>query len=82
VRCGIHANARAYLQVEDNGPGIAPPQYPRVLEPFYRAPGVAGEGSGLGLAIAQEIALVHGSQLELAPAAQGRGLRVTVEITE
>jgi signal transduction histidine kinase len=36
----------------------------------------------LGLAIAQEIALVHGSRLELAPAAQGRGLRVTVELAE
>jgi two-component system sensor histidine kinase TctE len=85
VRCGVRAptgagHGHAFVQVEDNGPGIPPPHYPRVLEPFYRMAGVAGEGSGLGLAIAQEIALVHGSRLELAPAAQGRGLRVTVEL--
>lgn len=87
VRCGVRAptgagHGHAFVQVEDNGPGIPPPHYPRVLEPFYRMAGVAGEGSGLGLAIAQEIALVHGSRLELAPAAQGRGLRVTVELAE
>lgn len=87
VRCGMRASTgasyvHAFVQVEDNGPGIPPSHYPRVLEPFYRMAGVAGEGSGLGLAIAQEIALVHGSRLELAPAAQGRGLRVTVEFAE
>lgn len=85
VRCGqrlaqVGGGGRAYLQVEDNGPGIPPQQCQRVLEPFYRIPGVAGEGSGLGLAIAQEIALVHASQLELTPSAHGRGLCVTVEI--
>lgn len=85
VRCGQRAagpggRAAAFLQVEDDGPGIPPQQCQRVLEPFYRVPGVCGEGSGLGLAIAQEIALVHASQLELAPALHGRGLCVTVAI--
>lgn len=85
VRCGLCADApgrpgSAFLQVEDDGPGIPPAQRQRVLEPFYRVPGVAGEGSGLGLAIAQEIALVHMSQLELAPSANGHGLCVTVAI--
>ena len=85
VRCGLRAEsdagaARAFLQVEDNGPGIPPQHCQQVLEPFYRIPGVAGEGSGLGLAIAQEIALVHASQLDLSPSAYGRGLCVTLEL--
>lgn len=85
VRCGLRAAqgeapARAFLQVEDNGPGIPPQECSRVLEPFYRIPGVAGEGSGLGLAIAQEIALVHASRLELTPSAHGHGLCATVAI--
>lgn len=85
VRCGVRGALRnkpaeAFLQVEDDGPGIPAQEWPRVLEPFYRLPGMPGDGSGLGLAIAQEIALVHGSQLELSHAAQGQGLCVTLAI--
>jgi two-component system sensor histidine kinase TctE len=47
-------------------------------ERFYRVPGTPGEGNGLGLAIADEIALVHRSQLQINAGAQGRGLRCTL----
>jgi two-component system sensor histidine kinase TctE len=47
-------------------------------ERFYRLPGTPGEGNGLGLAIADEIALVHGSQLQINAGAQGRGLLCTL----
>jgi two-component system sensor histidine kinase TctE len=47
-------------------------------ERFYRLPGTPGEGNGLGLAIADEIALVHRSQLQISEGAQGRGLRCTL----
>ncbi|MGB6604440.1 MAG: sensor histidine kinase [Steroidobacteraceae bacterium] len=64
VRCGI-AGGRAYLEVEDDGPGI--PLYERqaVRQRFYRLPDSPGSGCGLGLAIADEVARLHGAELEI-----------------
>ena len=54
-----------FLEVTDDGPGIAPAERSKVLERFYRVPGTAGEGNGLGLAIAEELARAHHARLEL-----------------
>lgn len=82
IRCGLQTRVgsagRAFLQVEDDGPGVPAAEQQRVLQRFYRLPGSAGEGTGLGLAIADEIARVHGAMLVLGSGAQGHGLRVTV----
>jgi two-component system, OmpR family, sensor histidine kinase TctE len=64
VRCGTCAQ-EPFLEVEDNGPGIASDERQRVFERFYRVPGSAGEGSGLGLAIVQEIAQMHGAHIHI-----------------
>jgi len=77
IRCG-RRGTRAFLEVEDDGPGVAPSEMPRILERFYRVPGTAAEGNGLGLAIAEEIARVHHSHLQLQPGSAGRGLKVTL----
>ncbi|MES2182990.1 MAG: ATP-binding protein [Pseudomonadota bacterium] len=77
IRCH-QGPASAILEVDDDGPGIAQQERPRVLERFYRVRGTLGEGTGLGLAIAEEIARLHGSRLELATGRSGHGLRVTV----
>jgi len=77
IRCGRRPDG-TYLEVEDDGPGIAPAERPRVLERFYRMQGTQGEGNGLGLAIADEIARVHHSHLELQPGTKGRGLTVSL----
>jgi two-component system sensor histidine kinase TctE len=77
IRCGRRAGI-AVLEVEDDGPGVAPAELPRILERFYRVQGTLGEGNGLGLAIAEEIARVHHSHLQLQPGASGRGLKVTL----
>ena len=45
----------AFLEVEDDGLGIAPEHVPHVFDRFYRAEGSVASGSGLGLAIAREI---------------------------
>jgi two-component system sensor histidine kinase TctE len=79
IRCG-RRGATAYLEVEDDGPGVAPAERPRILERFYRVQGTQGEGNGLGLAIAEEIARVHHSHLQLQPGAGGRGLKVTLPL--
>ena len=62
VRTG-RRNGHAFLEVEDDGPGIAPEERERVLERFYRVPGTPGTGSGLGLAIVREIAASHAASI-------------------
>jgi two-component system sensor histidine kinase TctE len=79
IRCGRRGSA-PFLEVEDDGPGVAPTERPRILERFYRVQGTRGEGNGLGLAIAEEIARVHGSHLQLQPGNLGRGLKVTLPL--
>jgi two-component system, OmpR family, sensor histidine kinase TctE len=77
IRSGLREGS-AFLEVEDDGPGVAPAERAPVLERFYRTRGTQGEGNGLGLAIADEIARLHHSHLELQAGAGGRGLRVTL----
>ncbi|MBI5279815.1 MAG: sensor histidine kinase N-terminal domain-containing protein [Burkholderiales bacterium] len=77
LRCGPVADG-AFLEVEDDGPGVAPELRSRIIERFYRMPGTQGEGTGLGLAIAEEIARVHRSHLHLDAGSGGRGLKATV----
>jgi two-component system, OmpR family, sensor histidine kinase TctE len=77
IRCG-RRGGEAFLEVEDDGPGVAQAEMPRVLERFYRVQGTQGEGNGLCLAIADEIARLHHSQLQLQSGAGGRGLKVTL----
>ena len=57
--------ALAILEVEDNGPGIAPSERAQVFERFYRILGSDVEGSGLGLAIVREIAQRHGAEVDI-----------------
>lgn len=77
VRTGVR-DQQPLIEVEDDGPGVAPAERDRVLERFYRPPGSPGLGSGLGLAIVRDIAQLHGAQLRLADGAGGRGLQVQI----
>ena len=76
VRTGRREGA-AFVELEDDGPGIAPAERSRVLERFYRVPGTPGTGSGLGLAIVREIAAAHGASVAIADSASG-GCRVAI----
>lgn len=69
----------AMLVVDDDGPGIAPEDLPRVFDRFYRAAGAPGGGTGLGLAIAAWIVDRHGGRIEAANRADG-GARFTVRL--
>ncbi len=69
------------LQIEDNGPGIAPAERALVFQPFYRALGTEVDGTGLGLAIVQEIASLHSATISLDDAHPGAlppGVRFTL----
>ena len=73
------------LEVQDDGPGIAPEDCQRVLEPFVRLEGagrvgVGSQGSnhaglGLGLAIVDRILQQHGGQVSIDRGSSG-GCRV------
>ena len=76
VRTG-RRNGHAFLEVEDDGPGIAPAERSRVLERFYRVPGTPGTGSGLGLAIVREITASHAANISIADGSLG-GCRVEI----
>jgi two-component system sensor histidine kinase QseC len=70
--------------VEDSGPGIAPEEYQRVFDRFYRVGGdrhsSGTPGSGLGLAIVKEIVALHHGQLTLGRSGFSSGLKVTVDL--
>ena len=55
----------ASLEVEDDGPGIAPEHVAHVFDRFYRGEGAVASGSGLGLAIARELAQMMGGEVTL-----------------
>ena len=73
-----HEPGAVCLSVSDNGPGIPEQERDKVLERFYRPLGTQASGSGLGLSIVKRIAEVHDATLQMQPASEGPGLRVTV----
>lgn len=70
-------NGGLRLWVEDDGPGVAEAELPRLTERFYRGGDVTREGSGLGLAIVARIAQLHGARL-LPENRDSGGLRVAL----
>ena len=75
VRTGVR-NSEAFLEVEDDGPGIPSAEREQVLERFYRIAGTTGTGSGLGLSIVREIASAHGTRIDIGAGEGGRGCKV------
>jgi two-component system nitrogen regulation sensor histidine kinase NtrY len=66
---------RAWLEIEDQGPGVPLDQRARIFEPYVTHK--AG-GTGLGLPIAARIAQEHAGQLELLDSARGARFRLTL----
>jgi two-component system sensor histidine kinase TctE len=73
------AQGKAYLAVEDSGPGIPEADRQRVRQRYYRLPNSPGHGSGLGLAIVDKIARLYGASMTIESGAGGRGTKVTVQ---
>ncbi len=71
VSSGTEPN-RAWFQVEDDGPGIAPEQRKHLFQPFVRGDSARTiSGTGLGLAIVQRIVDNHNGMLELGTSERG-----------
>jgi len=73
------------LEVEDEGPGIAPDERAHVFEPFYRGKdaqsGDNGDGPGLGLAIVREYVANHQGNVDIIDARQDQnGARLRVQL--
>jgi C4-dicarboxylate-specific signal transduction histidine kinase len=65
-----------HIEVEDDGPGIAPAVRDRLFEPFVTTKDV-GEGTGLGLAVCRGLVESAGGEVSLDATYEG-GARFTV----
>ncbi len=73
---------RAFIEVQDNGPGIPESERIKVFEPFYRLGGNSESGSGLGLSIVRNIINKLAGEASISGVPSGGTLvRVTIPIT-
>lgn len=83
LRVGVApvAGGRVRIEVEDDGPGIAPESLDRLFRPFQRlgAERTGVEGTGLGLALAKALVSAMGGQLS-AHSRLGSGTLMAVEL--
>ncbi len=75
VRTGQEQD-HVWVEVEDNGSGIAPEHLKRIFEPFFTTKPV-GKGTGLGLSLSYGIVQKHGGRIEV-DSEPGRGTRFRV----
>jgi two-component system sensor histidine kinase GlrK len=70
---------RVRIDLQDQGPGVAPADRERIFEPFFRGevqPVGAVRGSGIGLSIVREYVQAHGGSVDLLPAGPGAHFRI------
>ena len=80
VAAGVEAE-EVWIQVKDNGIGVAVDEQQMIFEPFYR--GNTGkrfrQGMGLGLSIARDLVVAHGGSLSL-DSEPARGSTFTIHL--
>ena len=82
VSCQQGSRHSVILRIEDSGPGIAPTEYQRVFDRFYRIGGDSHNskiiGCGLGLSIVKHIVQLHQASISLSVSEALAGLCVEV----
>ena len=75
IRAGKQNNTEAFLEISDNGPGVASEHHAEIFKPYFTT---HEEGTGLGLAVVQQIVLAHGWEIECLPnLPSGASFRIT-----
>ena len=78
--CG--RDGHVHLCVADNGPGVAPEDLARILEPFEQGGRSASDhtdGAGLGLTLTKAFAELHGGSLKI-ESEPGKGFAATITL--
>ncbi|RYX89010.1 MAG: HAMP domain-containing histidine kinase [Comamonadaceae bacterium] len=75
------SGAWAFIDIADQGPGVAPADVQRIFEPFYRGerqPVGGLPGTGIGLSIVVGYIEAHGGEVELLSDAAGATFRIKI----
>jgi signal transduction histidine kinase len=64
IRAGRREGGEAFIEVADNGPGVAPEHRSELFKPYFTT---HAEGTGLGLAVVEQIVLAHGWEIACLP---------------
>ena len=69
-----------WIEVQDNGPGIAPEVLKKIFDPFFTTKD-PGTGTGLGLSVSTNIIQQHGGKLEVdSTVGEGTTFKITLPI--
>ncbi len=71
------------ITITNTGAGLSEVELSRIFEPFYRieeSRALRYGGSGLGLSIVKRIIELHNGEVKMEDLADGKGMRVTVEL--
>jgi signal transduction histidine kinase len=75
ITAGKLSATEAFLEIRDNGPGVAADQRAEIFKPYFTT---TQKGTGLGLAVVQQIVMAHGWEIQcLANEPRGAIFRIT-----
>jgi len=81
IRTGVEDAAHVFVEISDNGTGIAPENLKRIFDPFFTTKPV-GTGTGLGLSVSYGIIIKHGGSFDVrSELGQGATFRIVVPIS-
>ena len=79
----VPGGSEVSISIEDEGPGVAAQDLPRIFAPFFRgATSAVGPvpGSGLGLSVVKQIAEAHGGRVTVEKGKRGIGSIFTLHL--
>ncbi|MGB5320355.1 ATP-binding protein, partial [Eudoraea sp.] len=62
IFAGVNSSGKKFIEVRDNGPGIAQELIEEIFVPFFTT---KNSGTGIGLSLSKQIMRLHGGGLEV-----------------